>query len=281
MFTPPPDELPLNKPEYIVPYFGTPVDAIETILDLAELKSGEVFCDLGSGDGRVLIAAARRGAIAIGVEVREDLVEKAKKRIAMEGFNDRVYVTHGDLFKYNYISQADVIYIFLDNKANSILKPKLEELLKDGARVVTLTYEIPGWTPTRKVKLPEKIVGGGGGRTVYLYKFTRSKPSRIREDVRNYPLNTLPEIIQSYIHIIEDLTGIKYSQNETLREYLEKSKTLLKPEIHNILSKALSIIEATLYSKGEIEISEIREYLTKIIKELKIQEAKHNKYINQ
>lgn len=264
---PPPDELPLNKPKYIVPYFGTPTDAIEAILDLAELKSGEVFCDLGSGDGRVLIAAARRGAIAIGVEIRRDLVEKSRRTVAREGFNGRVYVTYGDLFKYDYIGQADVIYIFLNSKANSILKPKLEEQLKDGARVVTLTYEIPGWIPVRRVKLPEKLRGGGGGRTAYLYKPTRSKSieQKVEEARKTYNLDTLPEIIQSYIQLVEDLTGVKHSLSETLREYLGRSRGMLKPEIYNLLSEALPLIEETLYSGREAELSKIREYLIKAI----------------
>ncbi|MEM2755314.1 MAG: methyltransferase domain-containing protein [Candidatus Methanomethylicia archaeon] len=266
LFMPPPDELPLNKPEYIVPYFGTPIDAIETILDLAELKSGEVFCDLGSGDGRVLIAAARRGAIAIGVEIKRELVEKSRRRIIEEGLKDRVYVTHGDLFKYNYISQADVIYIFLNSKANSILKPILEESLKDGARVVTLTYEIPGWIPVKKVKLPEKLKGGCGGRTLHLYRFTRKTiEQKTGKTSKTYSLNTLPEIVQSYIQLIEDLTGAKYSSSETLREYLEKSRETLKTEIYNLLAEALSLIENTLYSGGGTDLLRIRECLTKAI----------------
>jgi len=265
MFTPPPDEIPVNKPEYVVPYLGTPIDAVESILDLAELKSGEVFCDLGSGDGRVLIAAARRGAIAIGVEVRRDLVEESRRRVAEEGLNGRVYVTYGDLFKYSYISQADVIYIFLNSRANSILKPRLEEMLKDGARVVTLTYEIPGWTPVKKVKLSEKFKGGGGGRTVYLYRFTRSKPITVEEDKEKYRLNTLPEIVQSYIQLVEELAGVKHSSSETLREYLEKNRGKLKAEIYNLLSEALTLIENSLYSRGEVELSKIREYLVKAL----------------
>lgn len=267
MFTPPPDELPLSEPKYVVPYFGTPIGAIEAILDLAELKSGEVFCDLGSGDGRVLIAAARRGAIAIGVEIKRDLVEKSRRMIVREGFKGKVYVTYGDLFKYSYVSQADVVYLFLNDKANSILKPKLEEQLKDGARVVTLTYEIPGWIPVKKVKLPEKLKGGGGGRTVYLYKFTRSKPSeqKAEEGKKSYNLDTLPGIIQSYIQLVEDLTGVKHSLSETLREYLEKSRGMLKPEIYNLLIEALPLIEDTLYSEREVELSRIREYIIKAI----------------
>jgi len=178
-FHPPPEALPPEQPVYVAPFLGMPPKAVEVALDLAGLKPGELFCDLGAGDGRMLYAAARRGALAIGVELKAELVDGIRKRVTEEGLDGKVYVTHGDLYRFDYMRQADVVYTFLDDKGNEVLKSRLERTLSPGTRVVTFRYKIPGWKPVKRVKVsdPEgKAAGVLLLRTLYLYVFGQHVP---------------------------------------------------------------------------------------------------------
>lgn len=140
------------------------------MLTLAELKPGEVFFDLGAGDGRsVIIAAKEFGAKAIGVELREDLAKKAMSAVYEEGLQDKVTIIHGDIFQVD-ISQADVVFLYLTTSANEKIKPKLEVELKPGARVVSHDYEILGWIPVKVDRFCENPSLGYPSHTIYLYK---------------------------------------------------------------------------------------------------------------
>src|SRR5512137_324323 len=112
------------------------------MLRLAELKPGEVVFDLGAGDGRTVIMAAKTfGARGVGIELREDLAKKAMNSIHESGLDDRVTILNDDMFNVN-LSAADVIYLYLTTSANERLKSKLERDLKKGVRVVSHDYEV-------------------------------------------------------------------------------------------------------------------------------------------
>lgn len=132
------------------------------MLKLAELKAGELVYDLGSGDGRILITAAKDfGARAIGIELNENLVKKTIEKIRELKLEDKVRVIHGDFMNVD-ISDADVVTLYLTERGNEVVKPKLEKELKPGARVVSHNYEIRGWKPIR-IKEVE-------WRRIYLYE---------------------------------------------------------------------------------------------------------------
>jgi len=117
------------------------------MLMLADVKPGEIVYDLGCGDGRIVITAAREfGAYAVGIEIRKDLALKAMKAVEEAGLTDRVKIINANFFDVD-ISDADVVTLYLTTSANLKVKPKLERELKPGARVVSHEYEIPGWTP--------------------------------------------------------------------------------------------------------------------------------------
>ena len=100
------------------------------MLKLAELKPGEVLFDLGAGDGRTVIMAAKTfGARAVGVELREDLAKKAMSTIHDNGLADRVTIVNGDLFSVDLMS-ADVFFLYLTKSANEKIRPKMEQELK-------------------------------------------------------------------------------------------------------------------------------------------------------
>jgi len=140
------------------------------MLVLAELKPGEVFYDLGAGDGRTVIMAAQEfGARAVGIELREDLAKKALQTVYQLGLQDRVTILHSNLFDVD-ISPADVVFLYLTTSANEKVKPKLEAELKPGARVVSHDYEIVGWKPVKVEEFCENPSLGYPSHTLYLYK---------------------------------------------------------------------------------------------------------------
>ncbi|MEM2281873.1 MAG: class I SAM-dependent methyltransferase [Candidatus Bathyarchaeia archaeon] len=140
------------------------------MLILAQLKPGEVFFDLGAGDGRTVIMAAKEfGARAVGVELREDLAKRALSTVYEEGLQDRVTIVNGDMFNVD-LSSADVVFLYLTTSANEKIKPKLEAELKPGARVVSHDYEIVGWKPVKVENFCENPKLGYPSHIIYLYK---------------------------------------------------------------------------------------------------------------
>ncbi len=131
----------------IAPYLASPMPVVRRMLMLAEVKPGEIVYDLGCGDGRIVITAAKEfGAYGVGIEIRRDLALKAMKAVEEAGLTDRVKIINANFFDID-ISEADVVTLYLTTTANMKIKPKLERELKPGARVVSHEYEIPGWTP--------------------------------------------------------------------------------------------------------------------------------------
>ena len=144
----------------LAPHVPASEDAVRKMLQFAELKIGEQLYDLGSGDGRIIIMAAKEfGAKATGVELRDDLVQHTRKRIEELGLN-QVKVVHGDLMQVE-ISAADVVTLYLTTSANEKITSKLMKELRPGSRVVSFCFRIPRWEPAKTLRL--------GTRTLYLY----------------------------------------------------------------------------------------------------------------
>jgi tRNA A58 N-methylase Trm61 len=140
------------------------------MLRLAELKPGEVLFDLGAGDGRTVIMAAKTfGARGVGVELREDLAKKAMSTIQENQLADRVTIVNGDMFGVN-LTSADVVFLYLTTSANEKVRPKLEQELKKGVRVVSHDYEIIGWRPQKVENFCENPQLGYPSHTIYLYE---------------------------------------------------------------------------------------------------------------
>ncbi len=148
----------------LAPDVPAPSHVVDMMLDMARLKAGETLYDLGSGDGRILIAAAERKAHAIGVEINPKLVTTATEKIAQAGVADRAKVIQGDAMQTDF-SAANVVTLYMDTAGNAKLRPQLEKYLKPGTRVVSYDAEIPGWKAVRAEKTDEKQ-----RHTVYLYE---------------------------------------------------------------------------------------------------------------
>jgi len=132
----------------LAPYVSSPTRVVDRMLDLANIKPGEVLYDLGCGDGRILIAAAEKyKAKAVGIEISPKLVAEATANIHKEGLDDQARVIQGDLLSTD-LSGADVVTIYLVTSLNEKLRPRLEKYLKPGTRVISHDYAVPGWKPS-------------------------------------------------------------------------------------------------------------------------------------
>jgi tRNA A58 N-methylase Trm61 len=155
---------------FIAPFVPSPAPVVEYMLKLSGLKPGEVLFDMGAGDGRTVIMAAKAfGARGVGVELREDLAKKAMSSIHESGLDDRVTIVNDDMFNVN-LTAADVVYLYLTTSANEKIKPKLERDLKKGARVVSHDYEVVGWRPEKIETFCENPQLGYPSHTIYLYR---------------------------------------------------------------------------------------------------------------
>ncbi len=155
----------------LAPSVPTPPNVVDKMLEAARLKPGETVFDLGSGDGRVLIAAAQKfAAKAVGIEISKESVEASTKRIRELKLDDKVRVIEGDLMQVD-LSGADVVTLYLLTKSNDMLRPQLEKQLKPGARVVSHDYAIRGWHPTRI----ETVVALKREHQLFVYEFPIQK----------------------------------------------------------------------------------------------------------
>jgi SAM-dependent methyltransferase len=122
----------------------TPQELVEKMLDIAKVTPKDYVIDLGSGDGRTVITAAKRGAKALGIEYNPDMVELSKRNAAKEGVTDKASFVKADLFEAD-LSQAQVITMFLLPDINIKLRPKILDL-RPGTRIVSNSFTMGEWT---------------------------------------------------------------------------------------------------------------------------------------
>jgi SAM-dependent methyltransferase len=155
----------------LAPYVNSPEHAVDKMLEMANLKAGQTLYDLGCGDGRILIAAAKRFHVnAVGVEISNHLVRRASENVKKAGLQERVKVLHAN-FMQTDLSGADVVTLYLATAANESLRPNLEKYLRPNARVVSYDYPIPGWKPIETTATDGLH---GASHTIYLYEVPNS-----------------------------------------------------------------------------------------------------------
>jgi SAM-dependent methyltransferase len=143
-FTPAP--APVSERDLEAPYVPTPPEVVEAMLDLAQLGTDDLLIDLGSGDGRIPIAAARRGARALGVDIDSARVSQAVLNARMAELETRALFRTQDLFQ-TPIREASVIALYLMPDLNMRLRPRLLTELRPGARVVSHAFDMGDWRP--------------------------------------------------------------------------------------------------------------------------------------
>ena len=152
-----------------VPYVVTPMEIVERMLRMGEVGKGDYVIDLGSGDGRIVIEAAKRGARGLGVDLDPALVALATENAAKAGVSDRARFAVQDIFETD-LSPASVVMFYLLPDFNKKLLPRLLAL-KPGTRIVSHDGEIGDWPADEKLEMraPEKPVGVGGLSKVELW----------------------------------------------------------------------------------------------------------------
>jgi hypothetical protein len=128
-----------------VVWVPTPQALVDKMLEMAKVTPKDYIIDLGSGDGRTVITAAKRGSKALGIEYNPDMVELSKRAAAKEGVSDRASFMKADLFETDF-SQAQVITMFLLPSINLKLRPKILDM-KPGTRVVSNSFDMEEWKP--------------------------------------------------------------------------------------------------------------------------------------
>jgi SAM-dependent methyltransferase len=138
-----------------VPYVPTPDAVVEKMLDMADVKSSDYVIDLGSGDGRIVISAAQRGAAGHGIDIDPERVKEARKNAREAGVDNRVVFKRGDIFKTEF-SEASVVTMYLLPSVNRKLRPMLLAQLEPGTRIVSHDFAIQGWKADSHVTMKGK-----------------------------------------------------------------------------------------------------------------------------
>ncbi|HET8562593.1 MAG TPA: methyltransferase domain-containing protein [Candidatus Binatia bacterium] len=145
----------------IVPFVPTPQEVVEGMLELAQVKKGDVVYDLGSGDGRIVIAAAKKyGARAVGFEIDPELIKQSRESIRKEGLEKLAEILEQDILTVD-LSRANVLTMYLLPSVNLKLRPKILSEMAPGSRIVSHAFDMGDWKPDKVVQID--------GRDVYYW----------------------------------------------------------------------------------------------------------------
>jgi len=163
---------PARKPD--VPYVPTPQPIVDKMLDMAKVGKNDVVYDLGCGDGRIVITAAKeRGARGVGIDLNPQRIAEAKANAESAGVNDKVKFMVGDLFTADF-SEASVVTLYLLPDVNRALRPQLWKQLKVGTRVVSHDFDMgPEWPPEKVERI--------GAKTLYYWTITSAHKKTLAE----------------------------------------------------------------------------------------------------
>jgi len=163
----PPSESRMRSLGQLAPFDPTPQEVVERMLMLANVKSGDVLYDLGAGDGRVVITAAKKyGIRAIGFEIDPGLAKLARDNVRQQGVEQLVEIREQDFLTAD-LSRASVVTLYLSDDGNLALRPQLMKQLRPGARVVSYTFDMGEWQP----KISEIYRDAGGdAHAIYFWQ---------------------------------------------------------------------------------------------------------------
>jgi hypothetical protein len=179
-----------------VVWVPSPQALVDRMLDMANITSGDFLMDLGSGDGRTVITAAKRGVNALGIEYNPDMVELSKRNAEKEGVSAKAQFVKADLFETDF-SKATVITMFLLPDINRRLRPKILEM-KPGTRIVSNTFDMGDWQP-------DQTQEAGGECRSYCRALFWVVPAKV-DGVWKTPQGDL-KIDQKYQKFMGSLTG--------------------------------------------------------------------------
>lgn len=160
----------VTRAQDTIPFVPSPQYVVDRMIEVAEIKKGDVLYDMGSGDGRIVIGAAKKyGIRAVGIDLNPELVEKARENAKKEGVSHLVEFRAQDGLTVD-ISEATVVTLYMFKWFNNALRPKLQKL-KPGSRIIAHDFDIDDWKPTRveTVKAPSDGSDYAESRTLYIW----------------------------------------------------------------------------------------------------------------
>lgn len=159
-----------------VPYVPTPQPVVDAMLKLANVKKGDVLYDLGSGDGRIPITAAKKYSVrAVGIDINPERIEEANQNAKKAGVTNRVQFRQQDLFQTN-LGEATVVTLYLLPDINVKLRPQLFKQLKPGTRIVSHDFDMGEWKPDKVLQ----VKGPTREHTLYYWVVPQQPPSNLR-----------------------------------------------------------------------------------------------------
>lgn len=160
-----------------VPYVPTTERAVEAMLELAKVTKNDVVYDLGCGDGRIVVTAAKKyGARGVGIDINPERIAEARENAKKNGVEHLVKFIEGDLFEAD-IREATVVTLFLLSSVNLKLRPKLLAELKPGTRVVSNTFDMGDWKPDKEFTLDDNGEDSYLSHKFYLWIIPKDKPA--------------------------------------------------------------------------------------------------------
>ncbi|MEJ5369539.1 MAG: class I SAM-dependent methyltransferase [Bryobacteraceae bacterium] len=171
-----PAQTPKPKRTPDVPFVPTTERAVEAMLELAKVTKNDIVYDLGCGDGRIVITAAKKyGARGVGIDINPERIAEARANAKKEGVEHLVKFIEQDLFEAD-IREASVVTLFLLSSVNLKLRPKLLAELKPGTRVVSNTFDMGEWKPDKEFTLDDNGEDSYLSHKFYLWVIPKEKP---------------------------------------------------------------------------------------------------------
>jgi len=156
----------------IVPYVPTPQEVVERMLDLAGVKKGDVVYDLGSGDGRIVVTAAKKyGVRAIGFEIDPERIKESHENIKKAGVEKLVEIRQQDIRTVD-LSAASVLTMYLLPEVNLMIRPNIWKQMKPGSRIVSHDFDMGDWKPLKTEHIKD---GSSWDHTLYLWQIDAAK----------------------------------------------------------------------------------------------------------
>ena len=156
----------------IVPYVPTPQEVVERMLELAGVKKGDVVYDLGSGDGRIVVTAAKKyGVKAIGFEIDPERIKESHENIKKAGVEKLVEIRQQDIRTVD-LSAASVLTLYLLPEVNLMIRPNIWKQMKPGSRIVSHDFDMGDWKPLKTEQIKD---GSSWDHTLYLWQVEAAK----------------------------------------------------------------------------------------------------------
>jgi SAM-dependent methyltransferase len=158
---------PSSQRPTLAPYVPTPQDVVDRMLTVAQVTSKDIVYDLGSGDGRIVITAAKKfGAHGVGIDIDADRIAESRRNARDAGVSSLVEFRRGDILQAD-VSKATVVTLYLVSSANMKLRPLLTQQLPAGARIVSHAFAMGDWTPEKVDRFKDSQ---GDERVIYLWR---------------------------------------------------------------------------------------------------------------